>query len=338
MTVVATTSSLMAPSAESFAAYPLGWYVFGPAREIGAVPVSREIFGRRVVVYRTASGLLVAMAARCWHMGADLGGGSVCGENVVCPFHAWQFAADGRCASVPGEADPPPQARQNTYIVKERGGLVYIFNASIARYELPFFDGVRPNDLRASPPFEFELNCPWWLVGTNGFDVQHFLAAHDRTLQSPPKVSSPHPLARRIIAEFEVTGGSWRDRLTRLRSGPRVTMDVTVWSGNLVFVRAQFRQTITYGMVEIVPIRDGENDRTRVRVHIFVRKRFGPLDWLDVRIRRAFVRAFLGPDARLLDGAVYHPRRMIEADRVMIDYLNWLAPASHGRTANGDLS
>jgi phenylpropionate dioxygenase-like ring-hydroxylating dioxygenase large terminal subunit len=334
MTLIDVQSHALAPPAEAFATFPVGWYVFGRAREVDRSPVSRDIFGRRVVVYRAGSGELVAMAARCWHMGADLGGGSVRGDNIVCPFHGWQFDPSGRCARVCGDDDPPLQARQSTYAITQRAGLLYIFNAALSAYDLPFFDGVSPGELVSAAPFEFELNCPWWLVGTNGFDVQHFLAAHDRTLIGAPVVSSPHALARRITAEFAVTGASWRDRLIRARSGAKVTMDVTVWSGNLVFVQAHFRRTTTYGMVEIVPIPGGQTDRTRVRVHIFVCKRHAPLYRIDAAVRRQFVRAFLQPDARLLDGAVYHPRRLIEADRVMIDYLNWLAPASHGRTPN----
>jgi len=334
MSVMKTSS---APPAEAFAMVPQGWYVFARSSEVKRSPVSREVFGRRIVVYRTAAGKAVAMNARCWHMGADLGGGCVRGENIVCPFHGWQFAPSGACAQVPGDGDAPPQARQSTYAVTERGGLIYVFNAARASYELPFFDGVCAADLVGAAPFEFELNCPWWLVGTNGFDVQHFLAAHDRALVADPFVTAPHQLARRIVAEFEVTGRSWRDRLTRICSGPRVTMDVTVWSGNLVFVAARVRHTTTYGMVEIVPISSADSERTRVRVHMFVRKRLGVLDPVDVRIRRAFVCAFLQPDARLLDGAVYHPQRLIEADRVMIDYLNWLAPASHGRALSENL-
>jgi hypothetical protein len=32
----------------------------------------------------------------------------------------------------------------------------------------------------------------------------------------------------------------------------------------------------------------------------------------------------------LLDGARYRPERLIEADRVLAEYLAWLAPVSHG--------
>jgi len=334
------------PPATAFADWPMGWCTLGTSSELSRGPVSRERFGRRVVGYRTSGGQAVAMDARCWHMGADLGSGDVVGDCVRCPFHGWQFDATGRCARVRSGDTPPPGARQRTFATAERGGRVFVFPGDAPNHPLPFFDGVAPHELFAAPPFEFRLRCPWWLVGTNGFDVQHFLGAHDRRLVAPPAVSSPHPAARRVVATFEVVGRAWRDRLTRRVSGPFVAMDVTVWAGSLVFVQARFtrapggpHRTTSYGLVEIVPgtsSDDGEPTSV-VRITIFVRKRPGVrglIDPLDVRVRRQFIRAFLEPDARLLDGARYRPERLIAADRLMTDYLAWLAPVSHGNLAS----
>jgi hypothetical protein len=122
-------------------------------------------------------------------------------------------------------------------------------------------------------------------------------------------------------------------------------MDVTVWAGSLVFVQARFARTTSYGMVEIRPDISAHADgdlpaASLVRVTIFVRRRAGfagrVLDRLDVRIRRAFIRAFLEPDARVLDGARYRPERLIDADRIMAEYLAWLAPVSQGRLGSED--
>ena len=334
MTALVEETSLVAhataPPADTFAEQPVGWHVLTRSRDIGARPLGFDLFGRRLVAYRTRAGDVVALGGRCWHMGADLAGGCVVDDHVQCPFHGWRFAPDGSCANA---AD----ARQPVYATAERAGIVFVFPAPTPAYPLPFFGGVADHELLMAPPFGFVLNCPWWLVGTNGFDVQHFLGAHDRRLASPPRVETPHPAARRVVAEFDVTGTSWRDRLTRRFSGPRVMMDVTVWSGTLIFVAARFRRTTTYGMVEIRPLDPDArgHPRTRVTVRIFVRRRRGIraiLDPVDVRIRARFIRAFLEPDSRLLDGARYHPDRLVEADRVMIDYLRWLAPVSHGPT------
>ena len=335
----------VAPPAAAFAEWPMGWFALATSRELSHKPITRQLFGRRVVGYRTKDGRPVALDARCWHLGADLGLGDVVGDCVRCPFHGWQFGPDGACRHVPAQDSPPAEARQQSFATAEAGGRACVFPSARPTHPLPFFDSVAAEGLHAARPFEFRLRCPWWLVSTNGFDLQHFRGAHDRRLVEPPVVSSPHPAAYRGVATFEVTGDSWRDRLTRRVSGRFVTMDVTVWAGSLVFVKATFRRTIegpgrttSYGMVEIrpEPAPDGES-YTRVCVTIMVRRRLGvaaSLDVLDVEVRRAFIRAFLEPDARLLDGARYRPERFIAADRMMASYLTWLAPVSHGRLGN----
>lgn len=304
-----------APPADAFASWPAGWTILGRSRDFSRTPAARERFGHRLVVYRTTAGMLAAMDARCWHLGADLAAGDVVGDCVRCPFHGWQFDADGQCASV-------PTARQQTFATAERDGLAFAFPDSVAAFPLPWFDDVGP--LVAARPFEFRIRCPWFLVGTNGFDLQHFAGAHDRRLLAPPTIDSPHPFARRITATFAIVGDAWRDRLTRAVAGDRVTMSATVWAGTLAFVSATFARGTTYGLAEIRPLSAAE---TFVRVRIFVRRR--PHAQIEANVRANFVRDFLRPDAQLLNVARYDPTRLIDADRVMIDYLRWLAPLSH---------
>ena len=45
------------------------------------------------------------------HLGAHLGhGGTVEGEDLVCPFHGWHFGRDGRCTNMPYGRRIPPTA------------------------------------------------------------------------------------------------------------------------------------------------------------------------------------------------------------------------------------
>ncbi|MBI1766565.1 MAG: Rieske 2Fe-2S domain-containing protein [Acidobacteria bacterium] len=335
------TESALTPPATAFPTWPFGWYLAAQAAQVTQQPLSLDLFGRRLVAYRTGSGQAVVLDARCWHLGADLAKGCVRGDQIVCPFHGWRFGADGQCAWIPTQAHIPRAAQQQAYCTAERAGRVFVFPAATAAYPLPFFAATEAAELSAAPPFEFTLDCPWWLIGTNGFDVQHFAAAHDRHLVSTPTVTTPHPAARRIVATFEVSGANWRDRLTRRLAGRRVTMDVTVWSGTLAFTLAHFHdtdvlrdetpRTTSYGMTEIRPLTP---TRSLVRVTIWRRRRPGwrALDQCDVRVKRHFIRAFLKPDTQLLNDVHYDPAHLIGADRQLVDYLRWLASASRGVT------
>ena len=84
-----------APAAEQFPTYPVAWYLFGESRELGEKPLSKDLLGRRLVAFRTASGSVAVLDARCSHLRADLGNGCVVGETVQCPYHHWRYGADG---------------------------------------------------------------------------------------------------------------------------------------------------------------------------------------------------------------------------------------------------
>jgi nitrite reductase/ring-hydroxylating ferredoxin subunit len=305
---------------------PASWFHLCAAADLNKSPVSIELCGRAFVGYRTQSGRAVVLAGRCAHLGAHLGNGTVNGDRLVCPLHGWEYGPDGACEKIPTEDTIPRFARQCSYPVAERGGHVFFFNRQRARFDLPFFEGLSPDELLPAKPFELLAETPWYFIGANGFDIQHFRMAHDRALVGAPEVSSPSPFARRVIARFEVSGDSYQDRLTRCFAGPRVTMDVTVWGGSLILVRAQFARTTSFGILNVLPI-DGQ--RTRGRVIVWVRRSasaFGRLflDPLNAAIRRFMIQAFLRSDLPRIAGLRYQPGNLTPADAVLSDYFAWL--------------
>ena len=74
---------MQAPPGDRFPAFPVSWYLFAPSHTLRRGPVSRDIFGRRLVAFRTAAGRLAVLDLRCSHFGADLGGGCVIGESLA---------------------------------------------------------------------------------------------------------------------------------------------------------------------------------------------------------------------------------------------------------------
>jgi phenylpropionate dioxygenase-like ring-hydroxylating dioxygenase large terminal subunit len=263
----------------------------------------------------------------------------VVGDCLRCPFHHWEYGPDGRCTHIPASPHVPETARQAAYPAVERHGLVFVFNGPEPRFPLPFFPGEDPEELAPGRPFGTTLACPWYMVGANAFDLQHFRAAHDRRLAGEPRVDCPAPFARRASARFRVCGGSLRDRVTRRFAGSEVEMAITDWCGNLMFASATFRRTRSYGMVATEPVPGG----VAVRVIVFVRQSRGLLrralvDPLHREVRRFFIQRFLASDAARLDGACYNPHGLIDADRDLAEYFAWLAVVSHGapwRPANG---
>lgn len=310
-----------------FPEVPAGWYYLCRSRDLRPGPVRAAVGGKVFVAFRDASGTAVTLDARCSHMRADLSRGDVVAGRLRCPLHAWEYGGDGGCVRIPATPAIPPFARQPAYPTVELGGHVVFCNAAAPPFPMPFYEGRAPGDLLAAEPFEMAAQMPWYMVGANGFDAQHFRVAHDRTLVGAPVVDAPAPFARRISADYDVTGTSPRDRLTRRFCGPRVRMSVTVWGGTVVLVTAQFRRTTSYGMVFVRPVDPGRSHLTGI---VWVpRRRSAParalLDPLDAAVRRRFIRAFMNDDSVRAHGVGYHPATLIDADSELREYFAWLA-------------
>lgn len=306
---------------------PRSWYCIGSLRDVTRAPMRFELpGGQRFVAFRAPGSPVAVLSGRCCHMGADLSLGCVTNGRLACPLHGWEFAADGSCERIPAGLDIPPFARQTSFPVATSGGQVFIFNASNASCAMPFFRDVDEAHLLAARAFEFTVDAPWFLVSANGFDIQHFRCAHDRTLLEEPVIDRPSAFSCRLKARFRVTGDSLRDRLTSYVSGPVVQMTVENWLGNLVLVTAEFERTTTYGIVSLIPL---DAQQTKVRTVVWAQRSKHRIarqivDPLDVIIRRSFIREFMRADVHRSAGIHYDRQRMTAADNVLVDYLGWL--------------
>ncbi len=319
------------PGADDFAVAPASWYYLGTVAELKRGPVAFALpGGQKFVGYRTEDGHIAVLNGKCRHMNADLAKGCVVGDRIACPLHGWEYGTDGVCRHIPSTSEIPEFARQGSFPAEERGGHVFFFNRTKERFPLPFFDGVSADQLRAARCFEFIVDAPWYLLSANGFDAQHYVCAHDRTLDGELVVNSPDPFARRLQANFNVSGNSLQDRIIRLFSGSKVHMTVTNWCGNLVLVTARFRRTTSYGIVSFVPLEDG---RTRLRDIVFVPRRRGIggglIERIDAEIRRIFIREFVRSDVDRSQGIRFQRSTTIPADQVLVEYLDWLQKIHH---------
>jgi len=109
--------------------YPRGWFCIGANYEFTSVPVKLDYFGTSLVAYRGAnSGEVHVLDAYCPHMGANLAGGAVVGDSVICPFHAWSWGSDGFCNRIPYASKIPAKARIRSWPVMEENELVFLWH------------------------------------------------------------------------------------------------------------------------------------------------------------------------------------------------------------------
>ncbi|WP_297793357.1 Rieske 2Fe-2S domain-containing protein, partial [Mycobacterium sp.] len=83
--------------------FPTGWFIVAFGSDLAPGQVKRaHYFGEELVLFRTESGQVHVMDAYCQHLGANLAvGGTVEGENIVCPWHGWHWRGDGSNALIP---------------------------------------------------------------------------------------------------------------------------------------------------------------------------------------------------------------------------------------------
>ncbi len=318
--------SIQPPADSQFAEYPASWYLFGASREIGKQPMPKRMLGRRLVAYR-AGERCVVLDADCAHLGADLSRGRMVGDCLQCPFHHWEYGPDGHCQRIPAQQEIPEFARQRSYPVVERQGLVFFFNGSKPLFPLPFFDACRPEDFARGRPFRFVADCSWYMLVSNGFDGQHFETVHDRRLTRPIEVECPAPLAHRMRFHAEVVGQSIFDWLLRKFVGEHVEVTITSWAGPFVLVTGDFGKTVSRALIASQPLGPHE---VLVEVIVFApRSRSmiarGLVQPINLWLRRLFTQGFMRDDIKRLVGIRYRSRALLASDRCLIDFFQWLA-------------
>lgn len=104
------------------------WYPILWSKEVTDKPVAVKLLDQPLVIWR-ANGQLSAFYDLCIHRGAALSLGWVNGDQLVCGYHGWNYAADGSCTripSLPPEREIPSKARAKAYRVEERHGLIWV--------------------------------------------------------------------------------------------------------------------------------------------------------------------------------------------------------------------
>ncbi|MEU9078102.1 Rieske 2Fe-2S domain-containing protein [Kitasatospora sp. NPDC048538] len=171
--------------------YPSGWFCVGRVRDLppGRVRTAR-LMGEDVVLYRTGRGVVRAIGPHCPHLGAHFGaGGTVRGEELVCPFHGFAFGLDGSCTGAPDGA--LLRAGLTGRHLCERDGALFVWSGpddGPPTWQLPPPVGVRPR--------------AWWSgevlshpqeVMENSVDFRHVAVLHglDTRETAPPEVDGP---------------------------------------------------------------------------------------------------------------------------------------------------
>ncbi len=163
--------------------FPNGWFCVADSKELAVGEVKRiQAMGKEAVLFRGEDGKARALEPYCAHLGAHLGvGGKVVGNRIQCPFHAWEYDGEGKCAHIPYSEKIPPRAKQGTIPVREINGYILFWHhteGAEPRYEIPEISEVSDDKYTLYKENRWEVNTHLQEVFENAIDVPHFVVVH----------------------------------------------------------------------------------------------------------------------------------------------------------------
>ncbi len=163
------------------------WHPIALGSEIGAQPTKAWLLDEPWVLWRDASGAILAFHDRCPHRLAPLSAGAVLESGELqCGYHGWRFGTSGACTLIPalgGNAPIPGRARLHAAAaIAECAGVVWIAPCRPPNGP-PEIDSIGSDFLTGIlDPVEADVDPGMML--DNFLDVAHFPFVHAETFGS----------------------------------------------------------------------------------------------------------------------------------------------------------
>ena len=158
------------------------WQPVALSSELGELPLNVRMLGEDLVLFRTCQGELGLLERHCSHRGASLEYGLPSDQGIVCCYHGWHYATDGRIIETPN--DPTSKAAGQlyhaAYRTHEYQGIVFAYMGPPEDApDFPILDTfVEPDNEMV--PFSLHMPCNWLQCLENTQDPIHSCFLHTR--------------------------------------------------------------------------------------------------------------------------------------------------------------
>lgn len=194
--------------------------------------VSVQVWESSLAVYRHADGSVSALANACPHKGVELHRGEVHGNNLVCPYHGWEFNSDGRCVDIPyfPQEQKLPCAQARSYPTREAYGIIWVFPGAIELAEqqplpeVPQYD--QPGWFMVRIPGHFQAHFS--ICNENTMDVFHGFLHKDLQGWYDPKLINLKQDDDGVAADYQVSYEGFLSKLLGLGTKGRDSTTRTV--------------------------------------------------------------------------------------------------------------
>lgn len=169
------------------------WYVVALSSELGTTPISRQVLGEHLAMFRSASGRVAVLADECPHRAYPLSLGSVDGERLVCGYHGFTFDCDGVCVAVPGQDRIPSRLAVRSYPTVEQGPWVWAWmGRGDADYgALPLTPWLTDEGRWSSVVGVARIEASFDLLVDNLLDLSHETYLHNGSIGTPEVATTP---------------------------------------------------------------------------------------------------------------------------------------------------
>lgn len=199
------------------------WHPIAYAADVDAAPRAATLLDEPLVLWRDGDGSVRAFKDLCVHRGTALSLGSVQAGELVCAYHGWRYAGDGRCTAIPQLPDPtrvPARARAVAYACEERYGIVWVA-LDAPRWPLPDVPELENAQWRIVRTGPFAWKCDASRQVENFTDFGHFAFVHEGLLGNP---------AEAVVAPYEVQRDEHVLRYAYVRPDAPNTSDFPVFA------------------------------------------------------------------------------------------------------------
>lgn len=206
------------------------WYIVALPSEIQPGKLTQMTrLGDKLVFWRNSDQSLGCLADRCPHRGVSLSVGKLVDDCVQCPFHGFEFMADGSCRLVPANgrnSDPPKSMHVQSYPVRENHGWVYLwFGDEQETYPpLPWIETINEHQFKRTV-FIDSWKANYTRAIENQLDVIHLPFVHHNTIGRGSKTIVNGPLFSWLTPDLM---NIWVENETDRGQKPRRSSEIQV--------------------------------------------------------------------------------------------------------------
>ena len=238
------------------------WYVIGEKNEFRSNKLYKKtIWDNDYVVWKNNNSYF-AMDNHCSHRGASLVKGKIENQNIICPYHGYEFNSSGILTFVPGLNFTNNKCQNmKTYQIKEKNGWVYLnINASLEELEVPIYEEPEAKNNKCTSNL---LNLPFKsyarLISENSLDVMHIVYVHSfgniqvpsPIYENPPKLQHDYPYHYKT--EYIYVAGN-ESIAKKVFNSSYLNVDVEFILPNIQIVRVKFDKYISTIITSVTPI------------------------------------------------------------------------------------